>query len=265
MQDIRADRDPPSHQLPPWPLEQPIERWSELRMQCPTTADRKSNHGLVARPTSADNMAGLTGRLGIVALILWAATVSAAGAEAQTGPQPNVLLRPGDVIRLKIWREPELSGDIQVDEHGRAVFPKLGSMNVSDISADSLEERLTHGYAVFLQNPVVDVTPLRRISILGAVKNPGLYPVDPTITLADALALAGGSTSDGNPDKVKLVRGGKKTNLALSRDTRLMDSPIQSGDQVFVPERSWVSRNPGIIAAAITTVGLVAATVISRR
>lgn len=194
--------------------------------------------------------------------LLVAVTAASSPARAQDSLGPTVVLRPGDIIRLKIWREPDLSGDIQVDEHGRAVFPKLGSIVVSDISADSLESKLVAGYAVYLQSPVVDVTPLRRISILGAVKNPGLYPVDATMTLTDVLALAGGATPVGNLDKVKLVRGGEKMDLALSRDMRVLDSPIRSGDQVFVPERSWVSRNPGIIAAAISATALVAATLL---
>jgi hypothetical protein len=43
---------------------------------------------------------------------------------------------------------------------------------------------------------------------------------------------------------------------------RILDSPIESGDQVFVPERSWVSRNPGVIAAAITATGVLVATLL---
>jgi protein involved in polysaccharide export with SLBB domain len=88
--------------------------------------------------------------------------------------------------------------------------------------------------------------------VLGAVRNPGLYPVDPTMTLGDVLALAGGTTQEGNPNKLALIRGGEKLSRDLSHGIRVADSEIRSGDEIFVPERSWISRNPGILATAIT-------------
>src|SRR4029077_5334979 len=101
------------------------------------------------------------------------------------------VLRPGDLIRLRIWREPDLSGEFQVDENGIATFPKIGPFNVLDESPESLKAKLLSGYAVYLRNPSVEVTMLRRINVFGAVQKPGLYPVDPTMTIADAVAAAG--------------------------------------------------------------------------
>jgi polysaccharide export outer membrane protein len=181
---------------------------------------------------------------------------------AQERSEPQVILVPGDAVRLKIWREPDLSGDVQVNEDGEAVFPRLGHVRVADIGMDSLETLLVARYAVFLKDPVIDITPLRRISILGAVKNPGLYPIDPTVKLGDAIALAGGATPVGDQNKIQLMRGGKKIDIKLSRDLTVMQSPVRSGDQLFVPERSWISRNPGIVAAAITASAVIAATLL---
>ena len=181
-------------------------------------------------------------------------------AERGAPESPGAVLRPGDVIKLRIWREPDLSGDFPVSEAGIVVFPKIGPQRVVGASSDSLKAMLVSAYQVYLRNPSIDVTLLRRITILGAVRTPGLYPVDPTTTVADALALAGGTTPQGNPDKVDLVRGGTRITARLARQTRLVDSPIQSGDQIFVHERSWVSRNSSVVAAAITaSVGLILA------
>jgi polysaccharide export outer membrane protein len=113
-----------------------------------------------------------------------------------------------------------------------------------------------------LKDPVIEVTPLRRISILGAVKNPGLYPIDPTLTLGDAIAVAGGATPTGDQNKIQLIRGGKKVDIELRQDLKGMLSPLRSGDQLFVPERSWASRNQAIVAASITAAALIAATLI---
>ena len=130
-----------------------------------------------------------------------------------------MVLRPGDRVRLKVWREPDLSGEFEVDEDGIVVFPKVGRLDVQKISTDSLKALLVARYAESLRSPSVEVTVLRKLNVLGAVKNPGLYYVDPTTTVADALALAGGVTPDGKQNSVELLRDGKRLPVELSRDS----------------------------------------------
>jgi polysaccharide export outer membrane protein len=167
------------------------------------------------------------------------------------------------MVRLKIWREPDLSGEFQVDERGEVVFPKIGPMLVTRLSADSLKTLLVTTYATYLRDPSVDVTLLRRVNVLGAVRSPGLYQVDQTKTIADVLAQAGGATPDGKPDQVELRRGGTASGIRLTRDTHLFESPIQSGDQLWVPQRSWFARNSGpLVAAGITATAIVIATLL---
>jgi protein involved in polysaccharide export with SLBB domain len=169
-----------------------------------------------------------------------------------TADSAHGVLRPGDVIRLRIWREPDLSGDFPVDETGVVTFPKIGPYKVLDDSPESLKQRLLESYAVYLRNPSVEVTMLRRINILGAVQKPGLYPVDATMTIADALAVAGGATPWGNPHKIELVRGGVRINEPLTSTTLIGETPLRSGDQLFVPERSFIVRNSGLVATAVS-------------
>lgn len=162
------------------------------------------------------------------------------------------LLIPGDVIRLRIWREPDLSGEFTVDENGVVVFPKIGPYVVTNHSPETLRAQLVSAYRVYLRNPSIDIVPLRRVNVMGAVRNPGLYPVDPTMTLADAVALAGGAMPHGDPDKIELIRDGYRLTARLGQLTRIGDLPIRSGDQIYIPERSWVARNPGLIAAGLS-------------
>src|SRR5690349_24731733 len=93
---------------------------------------------------------------------------------------------------------------------------------------------------------------MRRITIFGAGLRPGTYPVSLTMAIPDALALAGGASADGKSDKVELRRGTKRRMIDLSRgpDT-VADLSLRSGDQLVVPRRSWVSRNPGVIVGSI--------------
>ena len=167
-------------------------------------------------------------------------------------PVASSSLGPGDFVLVKIWREPELSDTVQVDNSGVAVFPKLGPIEVTGIRPDSLERLLVHDYSRYLQNPSIKVTVLRRITIWGAVMRPGTYPVDLTMAITDALALAGGASSEGKSDKVELRRGSMRGMIDLSRETkRVGDLSLRSGDQLVVPRRSWVSRNPGVVVAAL--------------
>lgn len=195
--------------------------------------------------------------------LLLACLAPAAGLSAQeTGavPASTKSIRPGDVVRLRIWREPDMSGEFPVDESGTVVFPRVGEYQVLDDTPESLSERLQADYRQYLVNPSIEVTVLRRVRIIGAVNKPGLIQVDPTVTIADALALAGGSTPIGDPDKIQIIRDDQRIAVAISQSTRIADSPIQSGDQIYVPERSWVSRNAGVVAAGITgTVSLIIA------
>jgi polysaccharide export outer membrane protein len=161
-------------------------------------------------------------------------------------------VRPGDVIRLRIWREPEWSGEFPVDIDGSVIFPRVGRYDVVRDTPETLRERLLADYQQFLRNPSIEITVLRRVRIIGAVNEPGLHLVDPTITVADALAMAGGATPIGEPDKIRIIRDGVQIAVDIRQNTRIGDSPIQSGDQILVPERSWVSRNAAVVAATIT-------------
>ena len=188
-------------------------------------------------------------------------------AQNQTNPRDTVLgqsrLQPGDVIRLRIWREPDLSGEFPVDESGTAVFPKLGATKVGSITADSLRAMLVATYSQYLRDPAIEVTFLRRVTILGAVNHPGIYPVDPTMTVHDAFALAGGTVPTGNPKHFQLRRGGKEMDVDFSQDTPIGRTVIRSGDELYVPERSWFSRNGiYVIGGVITATAIVVSTLI---
>lgn len=183
----------------------------------------------------------------LAGLLLLAPCLLPAAASAQSDP-----LRPGDVVRLRIWREPDLSGEFSVDDMGMVVLPRIGPVKVGGETPEQVEARLVRAYSEFLQHSSIEVRMLRRVQVLGAVRNPGLYPVDATMTVADALALAGGATPQGHPQRVHLIRGGRRLDVQIDAGTRIAGSSIQSGDQLFVPERSWISRNAGVVGAGLT-------------
>lgn len=164
-------------------------------------------------------------------------------------------LEPGDVVRLRIWREPDMSGDYPVDARGFATFPRLGSMLVTSVSADSLQRLLVTEYTKYLKNPSVEIVVLRRVRVVGAVKTPGVYTVDPTMRVRDVLALAGGASAEGKTNRVRLDRDGTSRDIDLSDTAHSNEETLRSGDQLYVPQRGWFARNTPLVAAIVSVSG----------
>lgn len=155
-----------------------------------------------------------------------------------------------------------MSGDFQVASNGKVVLPRLGELDVASMPADSLQAVLTDRFKVYLNNPSIEILLLRRVSISGAVRNPGVYPLDPTLTISDAIALAGGPAPDGKRDKVEIRRGGKVIVADLRNDVVIADSPIQSGDQLYVPTKAWLSTNTWLISGGVTITAVILSAVL---
>lgn len=197
-------------------------------------------------------------------LLLAALAALPAGVAAQQGGDTAAapaggtaaLPRPGDRIALKIWNEPEMSDTFNISERGEAILPKLGAMQVTALPLGALQDSLRRAYAVYLRNPSVEIAVLRRISVQGEVRQPGIYLADLTIGLPEIIARAGGYTENGNPRNVVIVREGRRIRYGREGGNGLLASELQSGDQVFVRPRSALARNPvAWIGGAIGLVG----------
>lgn len=165
-----------------------------------------------------------------------------ATADTAAPAAPNHL-EPGDRVRLRIWREDDMSGEFRVDSDGTIVFPRLGSWPVTGKDPAALKAELMEAYGRVLRTPAIEITFLRRINVGGAVQKPDVYYIDPTMTVRDVLIEAGGPTMVGRTDRIELVRNGETILARLRQDLPVVESPIRSGDQLYVPERNWLSRN----------------------
>jgi protein involved in polysaccharide export with SLBB domain len=188
-------------------------------------------------------------------IVLFAALPGAARAQARPASD-EVTLRPGDLIRVAVWREEDLSGEFPINERGIIVLPLLGERNVTGIPLDTLRDVLLEEYRKQLRNPSIQITPLRRVMVLGAVTKPGLQEVDPTITLAGAIALAGGPTPAGDMRRISVVRDGTTLQNRAAMEAKLSSIDIRSGDQIFVGQRSWLERNSTVAVSSGISVAL---------
>jgi protein involved in polysaccharide export with SLBB domain len=184
-----------------------------------------------------------------------AAQESTAPAAAPLDSGGDALIHPGDQVNVRIFREPELSGDFQVTESGEVVLPRLGRLSVSGMSVGALQDTLLSSYSQFLRNPSISVNVLRRVGIHGEVRRPDLYMLDLTVTLRDAIARAGGVTEAGNPRTIVIVRGEERIAVGGGEDARFLTADLRSGDQILVGRRTWMALNPAV--AVTTATGLV--------
>jgi polysaccharide export outer membrane protein len=176
--------------------------------------------------------------------------------------QQQATLRPGDAILVEIWREEDLSGEFAVALDGTVTLPLLGRQRLVDIPLSAVRDTLTAQYRVHLRNPSINVTPIRRVTVLGEVQKPGLYGADPTIALAGLVALAGGATPAGSLDRIRVVREGQVLRERVGAGETLATADVRSGDQIIVDQKSWFSRNSTFVVSTILGVTSIITTII---
>lgn len=184
---------------------------------------------------------------------------------AQRAVSPDSLvLAPGDVVKVAVWQEKDLTGKFVVDPSGVVVLPLVGARNVTDRPWAQVKDQLLAAYRVELNNPSIDITPLRRVYILGEVNKPGPYDLDPAMSLAGAVAMAAGTNNEGNLKNVKVVRDGKVVLNGVPAEAGLAQVDVRSGDQVFVGRRAWIDRNSTFLVSALLSLTSIAVTLVLR-
>ncbi len=201
----------------------------------------------------------------IIPLLLSLSFISLVSAE-EVGDSTKVTLKPGDIVRVSIWRQSDLSGEYIVDEEGFLMLPLIGAVDAGDVSTESLRTSLIEEYDYYLKEPYITVTPLFRVNVMGEVASPGLYNVDATVSLADLLAMAGGITDSGSENKIMMVRDNRvikeDLSLALEKGKPIEEIGIQSGDKIVVRKRRFRFGNMTVIAAMLSATGVILSVVL---
>jgi protein involved in polysaccharide export with SLBB domain len=170
-----------------------------------------------------------------VAALLLAPVASAAA----QGARSDAVLRPGDMLRLSVWRHPELSGDFLVAPDSTLVHPLYQRVQVAGVPLPVVKERLRALLATYEQGVEFAIEPLFAVTVAGEVRQPNLYRLPQGTTFAQAIAQAGGPTELGRLDRVHVIRRDSAMVIDLARNySRYERLPIASGDQVLVARRS---------------------------
>lgn len=154
-------------------------------------------------------------------------------------------IAPMDTVSVKVFKAPDMSGDYEVDLTGHISMPLVGEVEAANLTTAQLDQRLTQVLGEkYLEHPDVSVgvkaSTKRSVTVDGAVKQAGSFPIAGTTSLMQAVALAGGTSEDANVHRVAVFRtiGGKRQvaafDLLAVRRGQAEDPQIYPGDIVVV-------------------------------
>lgn len=161
-------------------------------------------------------------------------------ASAQRARPPlDPTLRPGDVLRINVWRHPELSGDFVVAPDSTLVDPVYQVVKVAGAPLAVIRERLRTVLSTYEQGVPFVLEPVFPVTVAGEVRQPNLYRLPEGTTFAQAIAQAGGPTELGRLNKVQVIRRDSTMMIDLgSGYLKYERLTIASGDQILVEHRS---------------------------
>lgn len=192
---------------------------------------------------------------GVVGLLLiCGATFGVRAAEVASGP------RPGDLVRVTVYGQPDLTTLARVGANNTISFPFIGQVVVGGVSTAEAQANIARELdrQGIVRNPQVNVLVETEgslsgdyVTILGHVKAPGRYPLGDqsdlaTNTLLDLIAVAGGTTESAHSRVVVFRSGGGESGperievdieeLMQSGNLAETNLELSRGDVVMVPE-----------------------------
>ena len=170
-------------------------------------------------------------------------------ANAQDPRRPDVSYKvlPGDLLQVSVWNEPNLQLELLVRPDGAISFPLAGEILTKNKSVTDLQAELTTLLKKYINEPVVTVSIRQvlgnKVYVIGEVKNPGAFVVNPHVDVLQALSMAGGTTAFADLDNIRILRRSESLQTALSFDYKDVirgrnleqNVMLQSGDVVVVP------------------------------
>ena len=188
--------------------------------------------------------------------------------DAATG---NYVVGPGDRLKVLVWNQENISGEYVVAGDGSFSFPLIGRVAVAGLTVGKLETELRRLLSDgFFRDPQVTASVVeyrsKRVFVMGALRQPGTYPLTREMTLIEALSSAGSATPDAadhafiirsNSAQGPVLPGEDASAHVIRVDLRSLDSgqrspgaTLHDGDTVYVPRAAAVFvygevRRPG--------------------
>jgi len=159
----------------------------------------------------------------------------------------SYVIGQGDLLEVFVWRNEQLSREVVVRPDGKISLPLIQDIQAEGLRVLQLKEQITRRLSEYLENPRVTVIVKEinsyKVSVLGRVVRPGVYPITGNTTLVEAISLAGGFTEWANKRKITVIRdeGGRKQKFRVNYKKIISGKDpsqniiLQRGDTIIVP------------------------------
>jgi polysaccharide biosynthesis/export protein len=180
-------------------------------------------------------------RMGVLAFAL------AAGVMAHAQDNAPYTIKPGDVLSVSVWKEPDLQGQVLVRPDGVFSFPLVGEVDARNKNVTEINKIMLERLKKFISDPIVTVSVQEikgnKIYVIGQVNKPGEFIVNPRVDVMQALSMAGGTTAFAALGDIVILRRSPEGQRALpfryaevARGRNLQQNvELQAGDIVVVP------------------------------
>jgi len=166
-------------------------------------------------------------------------------------PSAEYVIGPGDVLRITVWQNPDLSVELPVRPDGRISMPLIEDVVAVGRTPTGLARDLEKRLAKYVSNPIVTVMPrefygpyTQQIRIIGEAVQPRALPYRSNMTVLDALIAVGGLTKFAAGDRATLIRtaGDTQQIFGVHLDSLIKDGDIKEnvvlepGDILIIPQ-----------------------------
>ena len=160
---------------------------------------------------------------------------------------PSYIIGPMDVLEIQVWKEPDFSRQVLVRPDGKITLPLVGDILASGMNTMGLKALLSEKLEDFVSKPEVTVIVLESRSknfyIIGKITRPGTYPLNPDMTVLQAISVAGGLAEWADKDSIRIIRrsGGKEEILPFDYDKVISGKSLEQNillkpnDTIIVP------------------------------
>ena len=136
--------------------------------------------------------------------------LGSAVAQDSSEPRTPYTINPGDLLEISVWKEPDLQRQVLVRPDGAFSFPLSGDIVAEGRTVEDIRQEITTQLGTFIPNLVVTVTVAEihgnKIFVIGRVKTPGEFIVNPRVDVIQALSIAGGMTPFAQVNNIKILR-----------------------------------------------------------
>ncbi|NIO21796.1 MAG: hypothetical protein GTN76_13975 [Candidatus Aenigmarchaeota archaeon] len=159
----------------------------------------------------------------------------------------DYIIGQGDVLEVFVWRNDQLSRQITVRPDGKISLPLIQDLQAEGLTALQLRDQITRELKQYVQTPTVTVIVSQinsyKVSILGKVGTPGVYPISTRTTLLEAISMAGGFAQWANQKRITVIthQGGQRKELRINYKKIVSGKDpsqniiLKRGDTIIVP------------------------------